>query len=49
MHFVYFFEPAAQAALISYLLAPRAGVFGVRTGAVDLPGPSEILQGPIPQ
>ena len=49
MNIVFFFTPAITAALISYLLAPLAGRFGVRVGAVDLPGPRKIHQRPIPR
>ena len=49
MNIVFFFTPAITAALISYLLAPLAGKFGIRVGAVDLPGPRKIHQRPIPR
>ena len=49
MNFVFFFMPAITAALISYLLAPLAGRFGVLIGAVDLPGPRKVHQRPVPR
>src|SRR6266851_911229 len=49
MNLVFFFAPAIAAALISYLLAPLAGWFGIGVGAVDLPGPRKIHQRPIPR
>jgi UDP-GlcNAc:undecaprenyl-phosphate GlcNAc-1-phosphate transferase len=49
MNFLFFFTPAITAALISYLLAPLAGRFGIRVGAVDLPGPRKVHQRPIPR
>ena len=43
------FAPAVAAAFISYMLAPLAGIVGVRVGAVDHPGPRKVHDRPIPR